>query len=180
MACNEVPVEAHDDLGAGMSRPDLVLLAVEDNMAVAVDLAVDLDCLPGGQGGLAVFPLDRGFGGFGAGLAGAAHGEVGQVLGQQPGRDGAQHVPVQHQVDAVQVGPDGQGPSGQALPDGEGLAASDDDEVPGGRDAGFELDRRAARDRSGGGATTPPPAQGRAICWSGRWAAGRRRRGRGR
>ena len=49
-------------------------------MPIAVDLAVDLDGLPGCQGGLAVTPLDRGLRGLGAGLAGTAHGEVGQTM----------------------------------------------------------------------------------------------------
>jgi hypothetical protein len=85
---------------------------VDGDVAVAVDQAVNLDRLPGRQHGLAVLAPDRGPGWLGAGLAGAAHGEVGQVMGQQPGRDGPQHVPVHDQVDAVQVGPDGQGPPG--------------------------------------------------------------------
>ena len=132
---HEVPVEPQGDRGADVGSADLVLLAVEVDVPVALDLAVELDGLPGAQDGLPGPPCDRGPGRLGVGRAGAAHGEVGQVLGQEPGRGDAQQVPVQEQVDAVDVGPDGQGPPGEALLEGEVLAAGDDDEVPAGRDA---------------------------------------------
>ena len=108
-------------------------------------LRLDLDGLPGGEHGLAVAALDRGPGGFGAGLAGAAHGQERQVLGQQPGCDGAQDVAVEEQVDAVQVGPGREGAPGQALLEGQGLPPGDDDHRAARRDPDLELDGGAAR-----------------------------------
>jgi len=50
---HEVPVQAHGYPGAGVAGADLVLLAVDGDVPVALDLAVDLDRLPGGQRRLA-------------------------------------------------------------------------------------------------------------------------------
>ena len=70
----------------------------------------------------------------GGGPAGrAARGQKCQVGGQQQGRDGAQHVPVQQQVDAVQVSPDSQDPAGHALANCHRLAARDDGHRAAGR-----------------------------------------------
>jgi hypothetical protein len=79
-------------------------------------------------------------------------------------------VPVENQVDAVDVGPDGEGPPGQALPDGQVLAAGHDDEVPAGRDAGLELDGGAARDRQRRRGDNPflCPGQGDLVVLGGR------------
>ena len=44
---HEVPVQADGHGSVGVSRAELVLLAVDRDVAVAVDLAVDLDGLPG-------------------------------------------------------------------------------------------------------------------------------------
>jgi hypothetical protein len=84
-------------------------------VAVALDDAVDLDGAAGGDGGLAAQPWQGRRGRLRAGGAGAPHGQQAQVLWQQPGAQGAHQVPVQGQVDAAQVRPDGQGPPGQPL-----------------------------------------------------------------
>jgi hypothetical protein len=64
---HEVPVQAHGYPGAGVAGADLVLLAVDGDVPVALDLAVDLDRLPGGQRRLArLVALRIGTGGRGA------------------------------------------------------------------------------------------------------------------
>ena len=70
----------------------------------------------------------------------------------------------------MQVSPDGQGPTGHALLDGDGLAAGDDDDRPAGRDADLELDRRAARDRQRrrGDDSLVRPGQGHLLVLRGR------------
>jgi hypothetical protein len=78
---HEVPVQAHGDGGPGVSHADLVLLPADHHMAVALDLAVDLDGLRGGEHGAPVTALDRGLRRGRPGLPGTAHRQEGQVLG---------------------------------------------------------------------------------------------------
>ena len=116
-------------------------------MPVSLDLPVELHRLPGGQHRAAAAAGQRRIRWRRPSWPGAPHGQEDQVLGQQARGDGAEHVAIQQQVDAVQVSPDGQGPPGQARPDGQRLPSTTVT-IPLGWHAGLELHRPPAGRRS--------------------------------
>lgn len=81
---HRVSVEAHDDGTAGQREPDLGLAAGDQDVAVAVDFAVELDGLAGAEMDLAVDPGQGCSGGCGTSGACAAHAQKLQVGRPQP------------------------------------------------------------------------------------------------
>lgn len=79
---HQVSVEPHGHRRPGQPGADLVLAAADEHVTVAVDLAVNLDGLPGRRHRGAGVPLERGGCGRGPGGSGAAHGQERQVLRQ--------------------------------------------------------------------------------------------------
>jgi hypothetical protein len=110
-----------------------------------MDLAVDLDGFAGGKDGRAAAGPGQGGGcGLGTGRAGAvAHGQVGEILRSQPGRDRGDAVPVEEEMDTAVVRPDRQRPAGQCLVDADALPAGHEGDLAAGRHPHLELDRGA-------------------------------------
>jgi hypothetical protein len=138
---HQVTVEPQRDRAPGQGEGDLALGAGDQDMAVTMDFAVDLDGFARGQHQPSIEPWQCRGGGFLSHRAGPSHGQVGQMCGQETGAHGAHQMPVQHQVDAAQPGPDGQGPAGQSLVHPDALAAGHQGDLSAGRDTDLELHR---------------------------------------
>ena len=121
------------------SGADLDLAPGEVGVPVDVDGPVDLDHGAGRQGGRAG---GRGHRGRRAGRGGAAHPQLGQVLGVQAGRHGLDELAADADVDGDLVGPDAGDLPGQGRAHLEPLDPGQHAEHSGGRDHRLELDRR--------------------------------------